>query len=123
MGIEKAYSNDTAQVIAQHDGGHTADIYFYLHDRLGSVRQVIDSDGLVVSCYTYDPWGLAVGDESQEGIFNLYRFAGYIWDAESSLYYCNARQYDPVLARFTIRDRSSENSESRCPIYNPPRRD
>ena len=64
----------------------------------------MDSAGSVVNCYTYDPWGLAVGDETSETVSNLYRFAGYVWDSEISQYYCNARQYDPVLARFTSRD-------------------
>jgi RHS repeat-associated protein len=27
-----------------------------------------------------------------------------MWDAEISMYYCNARMYDPVLGRFTSRD-------------------
>jgi RHS repeat-associated protein len=96
------------QVLAQHDESDQQNrpIYFYLHDRLGSVRQVIDDAADVVHCYTYDPWGLTVGAESQEtvGKRNLYRFAGYVWDPEVTQYYCNARQYDPVLARFTSRD-------------------
>ena len=32
-----------SQIIAQHTGDHEADKYFYLHDRLGSVRQIIDT--------------------------------------------------------------------------------
>lgn len=43
------YSTERAdsRIIAQHDGDHTADRYFYLHDWLGSVRQVIDIYGVV----------------------------------------------------------------------------
>lgn len=70
----------------------------------GSVRQVIDNTGAVVNCYTYDPWGLPVGNETQETISNMYLFAGYVWDSEISQYHCYRRQYDPVLARFTSRD-------------------
>ncbi len=51
------YAN--SQIIAQHDGDYSDLCYFYLHDRLGSVRQVIDVNAAVVNCYTYDPWGLA----------------------------------------------------------------
>ena len=99
--IVKTYIHADNQVLAQYDG---ANRYFYLHDRLGSVRQVIDQSGTVVNCYTYDPWGLPAGNETQETISNLYRFAGYVWDSEISQYYCFRRQYDPVLARFTSRD-------------------
>ncbi|MFC1676682.1 methyl-accepting chemotaxis protein [Planctomycetota bacterium] len=36
------FAND--QIIAQHDGNDSNDLYFYMHDRLGSIRQVIDID-------------------------------------------------------------------------------
>ena len=54
------------QIIAQHacplgDGGSSADKYFYLHDRLGSVRLVIGDDlGAVVKPYTYEPFGRVI---------------------------------------------------------------
>ncbi len=100
----KTYVYANSQIIAQHEGNSSASRYFYLHDRLGSVRQVIDSDGSVVNCYTYNPWGVTVGSETSETFANPYRFAGYLWDDEAKQYYCNARQYDPVLGRFTSRD-------------------
>lgn len=55
--IVKTYIYANGQIIAQHDGSHTAARYFYLHDRLGSVRQMIDTDGDVVNRYTYRPFG------------------------------------------------------------------
>ncbi len=102
--ILKSYIHANNQIIMQHNGDYTGSKYFYLHDRLGSVRQVIDSDGSVVNCYTYNPWGVTVGSETSETFANPYRFAGYLWDDEAKQYYCNARQYDPVLGRFTSRD-------------------
>ena len=36
--IMKTYIYGNSQIIAGHDGDHTAAKYFYLHDRLGSVR-------------------------------------------------------------------------------------
>jgi len=95
------------QVIMQYDGAMTetnAERYFYLHDRLGSVRQVIDESATIENCYTYDPWGLTIGDETAETVFNPYRFGGYFWEPEITQYHCFRRQYDPVLARFTSRD-------------------
>ncbi len=55
--VVKTYLYTHAQILAQHDGHYAASIYFYLHDRLGSVRQVIDTDGAVANTYTYEPFG------------------------------------------------------------------
>ncbi len=37
---------------------NTADDYYYcVHDRLGSVRLVLDNEGIVKNSYTYSPFG------------------------------------------------------------------
>ena|GEM_PF-6485059 len=41
--IEKSYIYANGQIVAGHDGGATAARRFYLHDRLGWVRQVMRS--------------------------------------------------------------------------------
>lgn len=61
--ILKTFIHANGEVLMQHDGDYTASRYFYLHDRLGSVRQVIDSSASVVNCYTYDPCGLLGGSK------------------------------------------------------------
>lgn len=38
--ILKTYIHANNQIIMQHNGNHTGSKYFYLHDRLGSVRQM-----------------------------------------------------------------------------------
>ena len=100
--VLKTYVHANDQVIAQHDGDYTAGRYFYLHDRLGSVRQIIDANAAVANCYYYTPWGSVTGSESDETVSNWYGWAGYLADEEISSYYCNARQYNS--ARFTTRD-------------------
>ncbi len=103
MDIEKTYIYANSQILAQHDGDQaTGDIYFYLHDRLGSVRQIIDDDGLVVMLYTYDPFGEVV--ESDGSFDNAFRFTGQYYDDEIEQYYLRARQYDPKIHVFTSRD-------------------
>lgn len=101
--MTKTYIYSDAQILAQHDGDISDDKYFYLHDRLGSVRLVIDYDaGDVVKYYTYEPFGEVIDDH---GTFdNAFRFTGQYFDPEIEEYYLRARQYNPGIARFTSRD-------------------
>jgi len=92
------YAND--QVIAQHAGDYSADKYFYLHDRLGSIRQVIDENSAVQNRYTYNPFGEDLTAEIEEAIANPFKFTGQFYDAEIAQYYLRARMYDPYLSRF-----------------------
>jgi RHS repeat-associated protein len=100
--IQKTYIYANSQIIAQHDGDHTASRYFYLHDRLGSVRQVIDTSGAVVKYYTFEPFGQAL--ESGGTFDNSFMFTGQWFDSEIDEYHLRARQYDPYIYRFTSRD-------------------
>ena len=104
--LKKKYIYADRQILAQHDidEGEEDDFkYFYLHDRLGSVRLVIDDDeGDVVKYYTYEPFGEVIEDD---GTFeNAFRFTGQYFDPEIEEYYLRARQYNPYLGRFTSRD-------------------
>jgi RHS repeat-associated protein len=102
--IMKTYVYANSQILMQHNGDHTADKYFYLHDRLGSVRLVIDADGTVRNSYTYDAFGESFDSEFAENISNPFKFTGQFYDDEISQYYLRARQYDPILMRWTARD-------------------
>jgi RHS repeat-associated protein len=102
--IMKTYVHADSQILAQHDGDHTADKYFYLHDRLGSVRLIVDDTGAVRNSYTYNPFGEMFPTECAENVSNPFKFTGQWFDSEIEQYYLRARQYDPVLMRFTARD-------------------
>jgi len=39
-------------------------MYFYLYDRLGSVREIINKNGQVVNHYTYGPFGQTIESSS-----------------------------------------------------------
>jgi len=75
---------------------------FYIHDRLGSTRLVVDSDGDIENSYTYTPFGEDL--EKTVGTANWFKFTGQWYDIEISQYYLRARMYDPQLMRFTTRD-------------------
>jgi hypothetical protein len=82
-GIVKTYIYANSQIIAQHTGDHEADRYFYLHDRLGSVRQVIDTSGEVVHLYTYEPFGEVLESDSAQGApSNAFKFTGQYFESE-----------------------------------------
>ena len=100
--VMKSYIYENSRIIAQRNGGQTAAKYFYVNDRLGSVRQLIDMSGNVERNYTYSPFGQVL---EQGGSFdNPFMFTGQWFDDEISQYYLRARMYDPALMRFTSRD-------------------
>jgi RHS repeat-associated protein len=78
-----------------------AERQYYMHDGLGSVRQLVDTTGQIETNYAYDPFGVPVmgGDGS-----NAYQFTGEAWDAEVELLYLRARYYQPEVGRFITRD-------------------
>jgi RHS repeat-associated protein len=104
MEIKKTYIYANSQILAQHNGDYNADKYFYLHDRLGSVRLVIDADGTVRNSYTYNPFGESFASECTENVTNPFKFTGQFFDDEISQYYLRARMYNPQSMRFTARD-------------------
>ena len=41
----------------------------------------------------------------------MLRYASYVWDAESALYYCSARYYDPATRQWTTGDPAKADGE------------
>jgi len=84
-------------IIAQQQ----AERQYYMHDGLGSVRQLVDTTGQIETNYAYDPFGVPVveGDES-----NPYQYTGEAWDEEVGLLYLRARYYQPEVGRFITKD-------------------
>jgi len=77
--------------------------YYYLHDALGSVRGLIggkfnrEEDR---EFYNYDVYGKPTDDSVGSAAGNPFLFAGYRYDAETSLYHLRFRAYDPASGRF-----------------------
>lgn len=82
--------------------------YFYLTNIQSDIIGIYDSNGNVVVEYTYDTWGKLISITgslaSTIGVKNPLRYRGYYYDTETSLYYLQARYYDPDTGRFISPD-------------------
>jgi RHS repeat-associated protein len=75
---------------------------FYLYNGHADVVQLVTQTGLVVATYDYDAFGVIIEETGESS--NPYRYAGYFFDAETTLYYLNSRFYDAGIARFLQED-------------------
>jgi len=78
--LERSYIYAGAQPIAFYEGDYTDPAYIYLHDRIGSVRQVLDESGNVKNTYTYTPFGQDPNSQFAETVDNPFMFTGQWYD-------------------------------------------
>ena len=86
--------------------------YNYMYNGHGDVTALLTQDGTIAASYYYDAFGTAVethyynasGEETDKAVNNPYRYAGYVFDSTTDLYYLNARYYDSKIARFMSED-------------------
>ncbi|MCA9192062.1 MAG: hypothetical protein KDB03_09875 [Planctomycetales bacterium] len=80
----------------------SAESSFYLSDRLGSTRVILDEAGTITDRYDYSAYGspiMHIGTTS-----NPFRFAGQQLDSSLNAYYLRARYYSVESNRFLSRD-------------------
>lgn len=88
--------------------------YWVRLDNRGSVTNIVDVDDNVLMSYTYD----AYGNTSSAGTFvNSFAYTGAVIDAETGLYYMNARYYDPESGRFISEDTYRGDGEAFWHLY------
>ena len=82
--------------------------YFYLKNAQGDVTGLVNNSGAQVVAYTYDAWGnplTTTGTMADTlGKLNPFRYRGYVYDAETGLYYLQSRYYNPETGRFINAD-------------------
>ena len=81
-------------------GGTTA---WYLTDRLGSVRDIVNSSGTVIDHIVYDSYGNILSETSPSNV-DRFKFTGMEWDAAIGQYYDHARWYGAGVGRFIQQD-------------------
>ena len=78
--------------------------YFYTKDHLGSIREVVASDGVTVeSVYDYSPWG-EVTKIAGAGVKSDFLYTGHFFHQPSDLHLALYRAYDPELGMWLSRD-------------------
>jgi RHS repeat-associated protein len=81
-------------------GGQT---FRYVTDQVGSVRMLVNTaTGAIAQRIDYDEFGNVLNDTAPG--FQPFGFAGGLWDRDTGLVRFGARDYDPVVGRWTRRD-------------------
>jgi RHS repeat-associated protein len=104
--------------ISMTTGGST---HYFAYDGLSSVANLISASGSTEWTYSYEPYGSQKTEDQNDSSApsNPMKFAGDMLDP-TSLYYLRARQYDPNLGRFLMRDpldTSETSSEASSYVY------
>jgi len=98
-----------AGLLARTDSGFTAQPSVYYHcDNVGNVSALVNSNGVLVGRYWYDPFGNTIALAGAAAEANLYRFSSKEWHEKSGLVYYLYRYYAPSLQRWINRDPSGE---------------
>jgi RHS repeat-associated protein len=89
--------------IEKTTGSNTYNAYYYLNDRLGNHRVVMDAAGATVQENNFYPSGASLAERRTDQGVQPYKFGGKELDRTNGLdfYDFEARAYDPVLMRFT----------------------
>ncbi len=88
------------RAVARRDANGT--VYYFFHDRLGSLRKITNASGGVVRDIDYNPWGTETCNSGT--VDDPHKFTGHELDGESGLYHTLYRKYSPTLGRWLSRD-------------------
>ena len=81
---------------------------FYHSDGNGNITCMVNTNGIIVAQYEYDPYGNVLSMSGTLAAANHYRFSSKEWNDNAGLYYYGFRFYDPNLQRWPNRDPMSE---------------
>ena len=71
--------------------------YYYATNLQGDITAILNTSGTAVVTYTYDAWGNILSTSGSMagtlGTHNPLRYRGYVFNAETGLYYVSSRYY------------------------------
>jgi len=82
---------------------------FYHADGNGNITCLVNTNGMVLAHYEYDPFGSTISMSGPLAGANRYRFSSKEWNDNAGLYYYGLRFYDPNLQRWLNRDPIGED--------------
>ena len=121
-GIETYYMLEGGRILAEQTGSyetwyfydesgvcgmHYANGYYLFEKNIfGDIVAIYNmGTGALVGEYTYDAWGnILTATNNAVTNANPFRYRGYYYDTETSMYYLNSRYYDPEICRFISPD-------------------
>lgn len=83
--------------------------WFYCCDVNGNISDMVDTNGIIVARYEYDPYGNIVVQSGTQAGATPFQFSSKYRNAETELYYYGYRYYSPKLGRWINRDPLNEN--------------
>ena len=102
------YLYDESGIIGAIQKRGTVEETFYFDRNIkGDVVGIYNASGTRIAKYSYDSWGnskLTTLLSNNFSGYNPIRYRGYYFDAESGLYFLNARYYNPTWRRFISPD-------------------
>ena len=99
-------------LISQNRGGVAK---FYGYDGHNNVRSLTDAGGNWTDAYTYDAFGILIGQSGSTA--NNYLYCGEQFDPDLGMYYLRARYLNPGTGRFWTMDSFEGNSEDPLSLH------
>ena len=99
--------NESGIVGAVQTYNGTTETFYFDRNIKGDVVGIYNASGTKIAKYSYDSWGnakLTTLSSNNFSAYNPIRYRGYYYDAESGLYFLNARYYNPTWRRFISPD-------------------
>src|SRR5439155_10868622 len=104
-GDQRVCTFEPGSVLAGGSGGASTHVGYYYHqDHLNSSSALSGSSAQLLEGNTWYAFGSVQAATPQASFQVSGRFTGQVLDAETGLYYYNARYYDPGLGRFIQAD-------------------
>jgi RHS repeat-associated protein len=95
IGVDRVLADENAQ----------GQVLWALADNQGTVRDLIDSAGVIQNHTIYDSFG-KITNQTNSSISTIFGYTGREYDAETEQYYYRARYYDQNIGRFINEDPS-----------------